>query len=83
MSSSRSEQPGQPAMLSLHEIAALMVISRNPSLPRRDCADLQCLSREGLVDLEKVDGGRTKARVSESGHRFLSQLSHLWDDDRF
>jgi hypothetical protein len=63
-------------MLSLHEIAMLMVVASTPDDVDVDCTDLRALLDRGLVKLDAENADPARVQVSRSGQFFIQRLHH-------
>lgn len=64
-------------MLSPHEIAALMLLERNPRSDELDLGDLDALVERQLVLLEKLASGQVHGRLTAQGRSMLKSVGRF------
>ena len=61
-------------MLSVHEIATLMVAASRPDQIETDCEDFRALLHKGLADVEPITPGYSHVSVSITGQQMIRRL---------
>lgn len=70
----RASGKGEPALLSMHELTALMLLQRSPNRCELDGADLRSLSLRKLVTFETLPGGKRRPRITRDGADWLAAV---------
>jgi hypothetical protein len=65
---------GSGALLSMHELTALMVLQRSPGECELDRADLESLSVRKMVTFEMLPGGKRRPRITAHGADWLAAV---------
>ncbi len=64
-------------MLSLHEVATLMLVMNGPDGVELDRADLEALVEHRLLHVETLECGHRRPCVTTSGHAVLDAITHV------